>query len=46
VDGLRIVEDGLKPGERLVVDGMLRSRPGVTVEPKAGEMTPAPAANK
>jgi RND family efflux transporter MFP subunit len=44
-DGLRIVEDGLKPGERVVVgDGMLRVRPGVTVAPNEGKMVPAPAA--
>jgi RND family efflux transporter MFP subunit len=44
-DGLRIVEDGLKPGERVVLgDGILRVRPGVTVVPKDGKMIPAPAA--
>jgi RND family efflux transporter MFP subunit len=44
-DGLRIVEDGLKPGERVVVgEGMLRVRPGVTVVPSEGKMVPAPAA--
>jgi len=43
--GLRIVEDGLKPGERVVVgEGMLRVRPGVTVVPTEGKMVPAPAA--
>jgi RND family efflux transporter MFP subunit len=44
-DGLRVVEDGLKPGERVVVgDGMLRVRPGVTVVAKEGKMVPVPAA--
>jgi RND family efflux transporter MFP subunit len=43
-DGLRVVEEGLKPGERVIIDGMLRVRPGTTVEPKSGEMAPAPAA--
>jgi RND family efflux transporter MFP subunit len=44
-DGLRIVEDGLKPGERVVVgDGMLRVRPGVTVVANDGTMVPTPAA--
>jgi RND family efflux transporter MFP subunit len=43
-DGLRVVEDGLKPGERVVVgEGMLRVRPGVTVVPSEGKMAPAPA---
>ena len=44
-DGLRIVEDGLKPGDRVVVgEGMLRVRPGLTVVPTEGKMVPAPAA--
>jgi RND family efflux transporter MFP subunit len=38
--GLREVTDGLKPGERVVINGLLRIRPGVTVEPKRGEMRP------
>lgn len=41
VDGLRIVREGLKPGERIIVNGLQRVRPGtpVTAEletPKAG----------
>jgi RND family efflux transporter MFP subunit len=44
-DGLRIVEDGLRPGEHVVVgDGMLRVRPGVTVAPNEGKMVSVPAA--
>jgi len=46
-DGLRIVEDGLKPGERVVVNGLQRVRPGAAVEPHmvpmAGNAAPAPA---
>jgi RND family efflux transporter MFP subunit len=38
--GLREVTDGLKSGERVVINGLLRVRPGVTVEPKPGEMQP------
>jgi RND family efflux transporter MFP subunit len=46
-DGLRIVEDGLKPGERVVVgEAMLRVRPGLTVVPTEGKMMPAPAARR
>jgi RND family efflux transporter MFP subunit len=41
--GLREVVDGLKPGERVVINGLLRVRTGVTVEPKPGEMRPEPA---
>jgi RND family efflux transporter MFP subunit len=44
-DGLRIVEEGLKRGERIVVgEGMLRVRPGLTVVPTESKMVPAPAA--
>jgi RND family efflux transporter MFP subunit len=32
-DGLRAIEDGLKPGERVIVSGLLQVRPGVIVEP-------------
>ena len=31
VDGLRTVESGLKPGERVVVNGQMRVRPGMKV---------------
>jgi RND family efflux transporter MFP subunit len=46
-DGLRIVENGLKPGDRVVLgEGMLRVRPGLTVVPTEGKMVPAPAARQ
>ena len=32
-DGLRLVTSGLKPGERIVVNGLQRIRPGATVAP-------------
>ncbi len=32
-DGLRAIENGLKPGERVIVGGVLQVRPGVIVEP-------------
>ena len=32
-DGLRAIEDGLKPGERVIVSGLLQVRPGLIVEP-------------
>lgn len=31
VDGLRIVRDGLKPGERIVINGLMAVRPGMKV---------------
>lgn len=33
VDGLRVVRSGLKAGDRIVVNGLQRVRPGVKVEP-------------
>ena len=49
VDGLRTVESGLKPGERVVINGMLRVRPGMKVAATNAAMvakspTPTPAA--
>jgi RND family efflux transporter MFP subunit len=41
-DGLRAIEDGLKPGERVIVNGLLQVRPGMTVQPKLVDM-PNPA---
>jgi RND family efflux transporter MFP subunit len=41
-DGLRAIEDGLKPGERVIVNGLQQVRPGATVEPKLVAM-PTPS---
>ena len=38
VDGLRIVTNGLKSGERIVVNGLQRIRPGAVVEPQMVSM--------
>ena len=48
IDGLRAVESGLKPGERVVINGMLRVRPGMKVAATNAAMVaesaaPAPA---
>lgn len=40
-DGLRVVNAGLKPGERIIVNGLQRVRPGATVAPE-----PVPMAQK
>jgi RND family efflux transporter MFP subunit len=37
-DGLRAVDEGLKPGERVIVSGLQQVRPGATVEPKLVDM--------
>ena len=34
IDGLRVVKEGLKPSEQVIVEGLLRVRPGVVVEAK------------
>jgi RND family efflux transporter MFP subunit len=39
VDGLRIVKGGLKAGERVIIDGYDRVRPGTTVKTKTGQIT-------
>lgn len=48
-DGLRIVTSGLKPGERVVVNGLMRVRPGMKVTPTPEAMVPdsvTPAAER
>jgi membrane fusion protein, multidrug efflux system len=32
IDGLRVVKEGLKPGEQIIVEGLMRVRPGVVVD--------------
>ncbi|MFL5401485.1 MAG: efflux RND transporter periplasmic adaptor subunit [Gemmatimonadales bacterium] len=39
-DGLRIVTSGLKAGERVVVNGLMRVRPGMKVAPTVAPMAP------
>ena len=43
VDGLRIVTAGLKPDERIVVNGLQRVRPGAIVAPQPVTMANAPS---
>jgi len=44
-DGVREITDGLKPGERVIVNGLQQVRPGVTVEPRPVDMPVPLAAN-
>ncbi|MET0280824.1 MAG: efflux RND transporter periplasmic adaptor subunit [Steroidobacteraceae bacterium] len=47
VDGLRVVREGLKSGDRIVVNGLQRVRPGMQIVPRIVPMegeAPAPAA--
>jgi RND family efflux transporter MFP subunit len=39
-DGLRIVTSGLKPGDKVVVNGLMRVRPGMKVAPTVTAMVP------
>jgi RND family efflux transporter MFP subunit len=45
-DGLRVVRSGLKAGERVVVNGMQRARPGTVVKVVTGEMIPPSATTR
>jgi RND family efflux transporter MFP subunit len=40
VGSMRVILDGLKPDDRVVVDGLLRAIPGQKVEPKVETLTP------
>ena len=40
VDGLRIVTAGLAPGDRIVINGLQRVRPGMKITPTVTAMTP------
>jgi multidrug efflux pump subunit AcrA (membrane-fusion protein) len=37
-DGLREITDGLNPGDRVIVNGLLLIRPGITVSPTLVDM--------
>ncbi len=37
IDGLRVVSAGLQAGEQVIVEGLMRVRPGVVVDPKPPE---------
>jgi RND family efflux transporter MFP subunit len=40
-DGLRIIRSGLSPDDKVVIDGLLRARPGIKVTPQPGTITAA-----
>ena len=45
IDGKRIVRSGLKPGEKIIVNGMMHARPGMPVTPQDAVVeTPAAGA--
>jgi RND family efflux transporter MFP subunit len=41
-DGMRVVQEGVEPGEWIVVNGLQRARPGATVDPERVTMTMGP----
>lgn len=46
IDGKRVVREGLQPGETIIVNGLQRVRPGMTVAPEPQAVaTAAPAAS-
>ena len=38
-EGLRVITDGLQPGDRIIVGGLLRTRPGMPVQPIPADMS-------
>jgi multidrug efflux system membrane fusion protein len=42
-NGLRVIDRGLMPDDRVVIDGQMRARPGGKVTPVDGSIAPAPA---
>ena len=44
VDGLRVIEEGLSATDRVVIDGLMRVRPGSPVTPTPGAITVSAAA--
>ncbi|MDB5406819.1 MAG: efflux transporter periplasmic adaptor subunit [Rhodospirillales bacterium] len=45
IDGLRVVRDGLKAEDRIVIDGLMRARAGAKVTPQPGKIEPDPQAS-
>ncbi len=41
-EGLRVIEDGLKRGERVIVSGLQRVKPGAKVDPKPADLSGNP----
>jgi multidrug efflux system membrane fusion protein len=44
-DGKRVIREGLTADSRVIVDGLMRVRPGIKVTPQEEGVTPAPAAS-
>lgn len=46
IDGLRVVKEGVKPGELVIVEGLVRVRPGIVVDAKPWETPTQTAESK
>ena len=46
VDGLRVITDGLTADDNIIVNGLMRARPGVTVTPQRSNIAAAQAAGR
>jgi multidrug efflux system membrane fusion protein len=46
VDGLRVIRSGISAEDRVIIDGLLRARPGQQVTPESGEILAAAAPNQ
>jgi RND family efflux transporter MFP subunit len=42
IDGLRVIRSGLDPADRVVINGLVRARPGAKVTPQEGKIEPGP----
>ncbi|MEA2937670.1 MAG: hypothetical protein QOC56_1174 [Alphaproteobacteria bacterium] len=42
VEGMRVIKSGLTVDDRVIVDGLMRARPGAKVTPQEGGATPQP----
>jgi hypothetical protein len=43
-DNLRVIKDGIDANDRVVVNGLMRARPGQTVKPEEKGASPSAAA--
>jgi RND family efflux transporter MFP subunit len=39
-NGDRVIKSGIEPDDRIIVEGLMRARPGIKVSPQAGAVTP------
>jgi multidrug efflux pump subunit AcrA (membrane-fusion protein) len=44
--GLRVIQSGLEPGDRVVIDGLVRAVPGTKVAPQDGAIHYDPNADQ